>query len=98
MIVCLNSYEVPAAHGDAFVAAFGSVVDLLKTKPGFICARLHKATDGSGKFMTYAQWESLEDQKQAGTDAKVVPMMKQVLAIARPKAEWYEMVLERQGG
>lgn len=94
MIVCLNTYEVPADSGEAFVDAFRHVIDLLRSKEGFVSVRLHRQSDGSGKFMTYAQWESLDHQRAAGSDPALAPRMKAVLAIARPKAEWYEIVFE----
>lgn len=97
MIVCVNQYEVPEGQSEAFVAAFAAVLELLRRKEGFQQVRLHRASDGSGKFMTYAQWESLEHQKAAGKDTTLAPLMRSVLAIARPTAEWFELVLERQG-
>lgn len=94
MIVCVNTYEVPPKAGDKFEHAFAAVVDLLKVKPGFCGVRLHRANDGSGKYMTYAEWESLEHQREAGKDAALAPKMKAVLAIARPSAEWFDTVLD----
>lgn len=94
MIVCVNTYEIPPNAGEKFERAFGEVVELLRQKPGFCGVRLHRSNDGSGKYMTYAEWESLEHQKEAGKDAALAPKMKAVLAIARPSAEWYDTVLD----
>lgn len=94
MIVCVNTYEVPPNAGGKFETAFKAVVELLKTKPGFCGVRLHRANDGSGKYMTYAEWESLEHQREAGKDTALAPKMKAVLAIARPSAEWFDTVLD----
>lgn len=96
MIVCVNQYEVPEDQALAFIAAFAAVIERLRTKDGFEQVRLHRSANGSGKFMTYAQWASLEDQKAAGKDAALAPLMRAVLAIARPTAEWFELVLEIQ--
>lgn len=94
MIVCVNIYEVSPSAGDKFERAFGAVVELLKSKPGFCGVRLHRSSDGSGKYMTYAEWESLEHQREAGKDTALAPRMKAVLAIARPSAEWFDPVLD----
>lgn len=96
MIVCINSYEVPAAKADAFEEAFRAVLSLLKVKQGFIGVRLLRMNDDSGKFVTFAEWETLEYQREAGKDPQLIPKMKDVLAIARPKAEWYEPVFEER--
>lgn len=94
MIVCINMYEVPPQAGEKFERAFKSVIDLLKVKPGFCGVRLHRSNDGSGKYMTYAEWDSLEHQREAGKDTALAPKMKAVLAIARPSAEWFETILD----
>jgi quinol monooxygenase YgiN len=97
MIVCVNTYEVPSQQVDAFVQAFSQVLDLLKQKPGFIRVRLHRANDDSDQLMTYAEWDSLDDQRAAGQDPGLVPRMKAVLAIARPKAQWFDVLLDERG-
>lgn len=96
MIVCINSYEIPPQQTEAFEHAFRGVLDLLKLKPGFIGVRLLRTNDDSGKFVTYAEWESLDHQREAGKDPSLIPRMKEVLAIARPKAEWFETVFEER--
>ena len=92
MIICINTYEVPPDQANAFEGAFREVLDRLKLKPGFIEVRLMRSNNG--RFVTVAEWESLEHQREAGKDPQLIPKMKQVLAIARPEATWLELVME----
>ena len=70
MIVLINPFEVPQGITDeAFLAGWEQAADYLRTRPGFIDARLHRAVspDPRFRFINVAQWESPEAFRAAVT-------------------------------
>ena len=62
-IVLINAFEVPAAEAGAFVAAWCSARDYLRSQPGYIDTVLHQSiTPGAEfQFVNVAHWQTAED-------------------------------------
>jgi heme-degrading monooxygenase HmoA len=62
-VILINSFEVPAADADAFVAAWEKTRDFLQTQPGYIDTSLHRAlvSDAEFQFVNVAHWASAEE-------------------------------------
>ena len=62
-VILINSFEVPAADADTFVAAWEKTRDFLQTQPGYIDTSLHRAlaSDAEFQFVNVARWASAEE-------------------------------------
>jgi heme-degrading monooxygenase HmoA len=62
-VVLINAFDVPAADADAFVAAWCSARDYLRSRPGYIDTILHQSTtpDAESQFVNVAHWQTAED-------------------------------------
>ena len=62
-VVLINSFEVPAADAETFIAAWEKTRDYLETQPGYIDTALHQAlaSDAEFQFVNVAHWRSAED-------------------------------------
>jgi heme oxygenase (mycobilin-producing) len=62
-VVLINSFEVPAAEAEDFIAAWEMTRDYLETQPGYIDTALHQAftSDAQFQFVNVAHWRSAED-------------------------------------
>jgi heme oxygenase (mycobilin-producing) len=62
-VVLINSFEVPAADAEEFIAAWEKARDYLQTQPGYIDTDLHQAvaSDAEFQFVNVAHWASAED-------------------------------------
>ena len=62
-VVLINAFEVPVADVGAFVAAWCSVRDYLRSQPGYIDTVLHQSmTPGAEfEFVNIAHWQTAED-------------------------------------
>ena len=62
-VTLINSFEVPAADADAFIAAWEKTRDFLQTQPGYIDTSLHQAlaSDAEFQFVNVARWASAEE-------------------------------------
>jgi heme oxygenase (mycobilin-producing) len=62
-VVLINSFEVPAADAERFIAAWEQTRDYLETQPGYIDTSLHQAlaSDAEFQFVNVARWASAED-------------------------------------
>ena len=62
-VTLINSFEVPAADADAFIAAWEETRDFLQTQPGYIDTSLHRAlaSDAEFQFVNVARWRSAEE-------------------------------------
>ena len=92
-VVLINSFEVPAADADAFIAAWEKTRDFLQTQPGYIDTSLHRAlaSDAEFQFVNVAHWASAEEF----TAAIRSPGMREAsadLAAYRPHPALYRVV------
>ena len=62
-IVLINAFEVPAAEAGAFVAAWCSARDYLRSQPGYIDTVLHQSIRPGAEFqfVNVAHWQTAED-------------------------------------
>ncbi len=67
-VVLVNTFRVAPADTEALVAAWAQDAALLKTKPGYISAQLHRGVAGSTTFLNTAVWESVSAFREAFGD------------------------------
>jgi heme-degrading monooxygenase HmoA len=62
-VVLINSFEVPAADAEKFIAAWKKTRDYLETQTGYIDTALHQAvvSDAEFQFVNVAHWATAED-------------------------------------
>jgi heme-degrading monooxygenase HmoA len=62
-LVLINSFEVPSADADTFIAAWEKTRDYLQAQPGYIDTFLHQALapDAEFQFVNVAHWASAEE-------------------------------------
>jgi heme-degrading monooxygenase HmoA len=66
--VLANVFRVDPGDVDALVEAWTRDATFLKSKPGFVSARLHRGIEGSTTFLNYAVWESVDSFRAAFSD------------------------------
>src|SRR5215470_5744982 len=59
-VILINKFNVPPEEIDRLVECWAADAAFLKTQPGYISAQLHRGIGGSGTFINYAEWESVE--------------------------------------
>jgi len=64
-IILINVFTVATEEGEQFLQAWTADAGYMMLQPGFISAQLHRGVGGSGVFVNYAVWESIEDLKRA---------------------------------
>lgn len=64
-IVLINVFTIDMADEEALVAAWKHDADFMREQPGYISTQMHKAVGGSGTFVNYAIWESVESFRNA---------------------------------
>jgi heme-degrading monooxygenase HmoA len=69
-VTLINVFEVPTEHVDAFVAQWRERAALMRTKPGFLDTRLHRALSSQARLqlVNVAHWESREAWQAATAD------------------------------
>jgi heme-degrading monooxygenase HmoA len=70
-VTLINVFEAPAEHVDAFIAHWRERAALMRTKPGFLDARLHRARSPESRFqlVIVAHWSSRGVWQAATADA-----------------------------
>jgi quinol monooxygenase YgiN len=66
-VILINKINAKPEDVDDVLKAWAEDAAFFK-KPGFISAQLHRGIGGSGVFINYAVWESVEHLKQALSD------------------------------
>ena len=66
-VILFNTLTVPPGDADRLLAAWAADAAIMKRRPGFISAQLHRGIAGSGVFLNYAVWESAAHFKAAFT-------------------------------
>jgi quinol monooxygenase YgiN len=64
-VILINKFSVDPEHFDLFLKGWAAEAEKFKQQPGFILTQLHKGIGGSGTFINYAVWESVEHFKRA---------------------------------
>ena len=67
-VVLANVFKVAPEDVDALLEAWTADATLLKSKPGFVSAQLHRGIEGSTTFLNYAVWESAAAFRAAFSD------------------------------
>ncbi|RED15790.1 antibiotic biosynthesis monooxygenase family protein [Parasphingopyxis lamellibrachiae] len=67
-IVLINVFTVDPADENELLAAWTHDAEFMRAQPGYISTQLHKAIGGSGTFVNYAVWESVECFRNAFTN------------------------------
>lgn len=68
-VVLINPFEVPQGSDDEFLRGWEAAGDYLRTQPGFVGTRLHRAIapDARFRFVNVAEWRSPSDFQAAVT-------------------------------
>lgn len=64
-VILISSFKVKPEDVDQFLKAWAEEAAWMKQQPGSISVQLYRGIGGSGVFVNYAVWESIEDFKQA---------------------------------
>lgn len=59
-VVLVNLFTVKPEEAEQLLAAWADDAAFMKRQPGFISTQLHRGIAGSGAFLNYAVWESVE--------------------------------------
>ncbi|MEV3860871.1 antibiotic biosynthesis monooxygenase family protein [Streptomyces sp. NPDC050095] len=59
-VVLANTFVVPKARTESFLALFRRQAEFMRVQPGFVSLQLHQGTAGSELLMNVAVWESTE--------------------------------------
>ena len=63
--VLVNVFTVEPGEAEQLLAAWAEDAAFMKRQPGFISTQLHRGIAGSGAFLNYAVWESVEHFRRA---------------------------------
>jgi heme oxygenase (mycobilin-producing) len=100
-VTLINVFEVPTEHVDVFIAQWRERAALMRTKPGFLDTRLHRALSSQTRFqlVNVAHWESPEALQAATADPEF--QQRASAATADPRvsahAELYQIAMEFSG-
>lgn len=64
-IVLINVFTIDPSDEEALLAAWQHDAEFMRAQPGYISTQMHKAIGGSGTFVNYAVWESVENFRTA---------------------------------
>jgi len=64
-VVLVNKFTVAHEDRDGLLAAWAADAAYMRCQPGFISTQLHRGIGGSGVFLNYAVWESLDAFRKA---------------------------------
>jgi len=64
-IVLINKFTVNPEDVDQFLDAWTGDATWMMQQPGCLAAQLHRGIGGSGVFINFAVWESVEDFRRA---------------------------------
>jgi len=64
-VILINKFNVKPEDRGKLIEAWAADAEFFKAEPGFISAQLHQGIAGSGVFLNYAVWESVERFKEA---------------------------------
>jgi heme-degrading monooxygenase HmoA len=64
-VILINVFKVDLKEADQLLAAWAADAAYMKRQPGFISTQLHRGIAGSGAFLNYAVWETVEHFRRA---------------------------------
>lgn len=64
-VILIAKFDVAPEDAEQLVAAWSADAAIMKQQPGYISTQLHRGIAGSGVFLNYAVWESVELYKKA---------------------------------
>jgi heme-degrading monooxygenase HmoA len=64
-VALVNLLTVDPKEADQLLAAWAEDAAYMKRQPGFISTQLHRGIAGSGTFLNYATWETVEHFRRA---------------------------------
>jgi quinol monooxygenase YgiN len=64
-VVLVNLFTAHPDEADRFVEAWTVDAEVMKRQPGYVSAQLHRGLGGSGRFLNYAVWESVDHFRSA---------------------------------
>ncbi len=77
-LVLINPFEVPEdMNNDRFLEGWGQAADYMRSRPGFVATRLHRAVSPNPRFrfVNVAEWESPQDFQAAVTSPEFQAMV-----------------------
>src|ERR671915_918572 len=97
----INPFEVSEdVNDDRFLEGWGRAADYMRSRPGFVATRLHRAVSPNPRFrfVNVAEWESPEDFQAAvrspefqvmaaGAPPNSPPLCEVVRAVGRARAD-----------
>ncbi len=91
-VVLINTFEVPEAEDEEFLAGWERQREFLSAQPGYLATRLHRSLspDADFRFVNVARWESA----RAFRDATSRPEFRYAPVPFRFHASLYEVVRE----
>ena len=75
--ILINPFEVPEdVDDDRFLEGWGRAADYMRSRPGFVSTRLHRAVSPNPRFrfVNVAEWESPQDFQAAVTSPEFQAM------------------------
>ena len=76
-LVLINPFEVPEdMNNDRFLEGWGQAANYMRSRPGFVATRLHRAVSPKPRFrfVNVAEWESPQDFQAAVTSPEFQAM------------------------
>jgi len=67
-VVLVNRFSVKPEEADQLLRVWAADAEVMMRQPGFISTQLHRGVGGSGEFLNYAVWQSIEDFRRAFTN------------------------------
>ena len=92
LVTLINVFTVDPADQQRLIEAWQRATDdVMRHRPGFISANIHRSLDGT-KVVNYAQWESREAFQAMLQDPEAGPLLQELAAIATPAPVLCEVV------
>jgi heme-degrading monooxygenase HmoA len=97
-VTLINCFNIPAVREDEFFALWRQVNAYMRTKPGYLGHKLHRALapDAPFRFVDVAQWASAEHFQAARDEGFRALVSQPAWAAFRHQPALYEVIHERQ--
>jgi heme-degrading monooxygenase HmoA len=95
-VTLVNCFDVPAGREEEFFTLWQEVNAYMRTKPGYLGHRMHKAlsADASFRFVNVAQWASTDHFRAAHDDGFGALVSKPAWAPFKSQPGLYHVVHE----
>jgi heme-degrading monooxygenase HmoA len=99
-VTFINCFEVPAGREDEFFSLWSEVNRYMRTRPGYLSHRLHRAILPGARFsfVNVAQWASTEAWQAAHDDGFRALVSQPVWADFPPSGSLFDIVSESHLG